>query len=227
MSIAIFCTNPEQAAVISEKVEPHGLKSIVYICAPDLYNDLYHRKVHGVILELHSVFEASEADKLILQEVISIFPSVKASLTDGKFRILGLGISGGDDAFSAFIEKKCQHSKPREIRGEKRRKINFNVMYSQCDPDKIYDCATCENTDDWTKSFTVNVALSGVFIHSIHPPAVGSTVVIKLVELGGKPLVGQVAWNVEWGKSMKVPGFGIKFNELSKDYQDKIKIMII
>lgn len=174
----------------------------------DLLKMMITRPYQGIMVDLITSVKASREDKGIAQNVLDVFPVIQVkwdAQTNSIHTISSGSASGG--TLAHFIAHECQPFRSRAVRLNVRKNVNFNV--------KI-----CENEDmdpsQTEASVTINISKGGCFLFSCQNWSKIAHVWIVVHELDDKtPIPGEIRWRQPWGKSMAIPGIGIRINQLT------------
>jgi len=127
----------------------------------------------------------------------------------GEIRSLSSGRPGGGETIESFLENDCVSFKARSIRADSRKEVNLNVLLSE---GELY------SETDAARSVTINISKGGCFIYSTVERELQSHVSFVFKELSDhRPMCGEVRWQVPWGHSMRIPGIGLKFINITQD----------
>jgi hypothetical protein len=170
--------------------------------------------ISGVVVDVQMVLKANEADKNCLQTMEEIFPNVRINWNPGLgFRAL-YSDSGksAEENMAAFV-KDCRRFKPRALRRDKRLEKTFNAQY----------CPLDAPPEEARRAYTLNVSCGGLFVCTCYPTPEASFVWVKLLEVDERPFKVLVRWTLDWGKGMRVPGFGGSFVEIESGLAEKLE----
>jgi hypothetical protein len=170
----------------------------------------------GIMLDLITSLKSSREEKSASQKILDVYPLVqlKWESESNAIHTISLGNPASGGSLAHFIAKECQPFKPRAIRVNPRRSINFNVaMYKQED----------FNEDSVERTVTINASKGGCFLFSCRDWSAASEVWLVFNELTDKtPLCGEIRWYVQWGKTMTMPGIGISFKQIKTQQLDEL-----
>ena len=108
-----------------------------------------------------------------------------------------------------FYPKSAPISLPAKIRSAIRRTIHFNVVLSK---------SGNFTANEVEKTVTLNVSRDGCYILTTQQFEDRSSVAFIIKELDHRtPIVGEIRWVIPWGKTMRIPGIGIKFEDIHCD----------
>lgn len=187
----------------------------------ELYRLLPQTTFSGVLLDTEVMNSASSGEKAFIHDLIQIFPSVrlKHDPETKQISVLYFGRSHDENAtLEWFVANQCKGFMPRTIRDCKRVELNFNVLLS-----KRPDFAGGQSL----KTITVNVSTEGCFVITPEPWKNGETGWLKFMELlDPTPIRVEVRWIKAWGKTMGIPGIGVRFREMTPEQMAQIRDMV-
>jgi len=176
----------------------------------ELLKALIDTPYHGVMIDLKTKIAASKDEKELAHNILENLPVVQLRWeeTTGMVRTLYYGQAKGGGTLEDFICEECASVSPRTIRSSPRKNINFNVILS-----KTANLSGNHNE----RSITINVSKEGCFIYSSSNWEGFTDAWFIIKELSGNtPIHGEVRWKISWGKTMQIPGIGVKFEDIRK-----------
>jgi len=193
-------------------------------CVPsvnELHRVLPRTSFNGILLDSAVMNSASCSEKAFIHDLLQIFPSVRLRF-DPETKKIGVLYFGQlyDEAatLQQFIESQCRGFMPRVIRDCERVDLNFNVLLSR-NPD-FTDAQVL-------KTNTMNVSTEGCFIYTPDRWKAGDVAWLKFMELVDPAPIGiEVRWIKEWGKTLGIPGIGVRFREIAPEQHVQIKDMV-
>lgn len=160
----------------------------------------------GVLLDIVSTIRANPFDRDVIKELLEVYPSLRLRWdpATGDIRTLMTGAGPGQNvSIESFISTYCSAFTPRSLRMRQRKNIHCNVLYSP------HDQMAKEVSQ---KTVTMDLSDGGCFLFMPQNMAVGERLWLRFLELmDNTPILVEVQWCREWGKSMKVPGVGVRF----------------
>lgn len=214
MKIAIVSRPGEVLDAYKRLFDSQGVELIHLNAISELFQKLPDTVISGVVVDIQMVLKANEAEKNGLQTMEEIFPNVRTNWNPGMgFRAL-YSDSGrsGEDNMAAFIQD-CRKFKPRALRKDKRRAINFNVLYWPADAPE----------QEAQRAYTLNISYGGLFVCTCAAPPEASFVRVRLMEVDERPFKVLVKWTLAWGQGLRIPGFGGSFVELDAGLAEKLE----
>jgi Tfp pilus assembly protein PilZ len=175
---------------------------------------------NGLLVDILTLVRSSKEEKVIAYECFNLYPVLRVKWENKKKKI---NLSPLEQAFSPdtesalkfFIESRCRPFPARSLRRHNRKNYNLSVLLS---PDGLF-------TEQGTiKTFTLNIAPGGVFLHTTQEFELGQTVWLRFLEFSDQaPIAATVRWSLEWGESRCIPGIGLKFDQLSQDQEQTLQ----
>ncbi|MCD6527369.1 MAG: PilZ domain-containing protein [Desulfuromonas sp.] len=174
----------------------------------------------GVLIDIVSSIRATPFDREVIKELLEVYPSLRLRWdpATGDIRTLMTGAGPGQNiSIKSFISTYCAPFVPRCLRMRQRRHIHCNVLYS------LHDQMSEEVSQ---KTVTMDLSEGGCFLFMSQNIAVGERLWVRFLELMDKtPILVEVRWCQEWGKSMNVPGVGVRFVLIQSGQLDEIQAM--
>ncbi|MBN2468917.1 MAG: PilZ domain-containing protein [Deltaproteobacteria bacterium] len=173
---------------------------------------------NGVLVDLETKIKAPANEKRISHEILSVFPVVQLR-NDGKtdsVRTLYFGqLHGEKGTLENFLDVECRSFPPRTIRSNIRRDVYLNVLLSR-KGDFSQKTAS--------RSVTLNVSQGGCFIYSTEKweRAWTASFIIKALD-DAMPITGEVRWTIPWGATMRLPGIGVRFQDIRHGQLEEIR----
>ncbi len=170
---------------------------------------LSENQYNGVMVDLRTKMKTSGREKDLAGNILEQVPFVHLQFEEdtGTIRSLSYGPKGSQ-TLEEFIDRECRSFSARRIRINARKDIYFNVVLSGASD-------LSEKASEHT--VTINVSVGGCFIYSTGNWEVSDKVMIVIKELEDKrPITCEVRWKRTWGEAMKVPGIGVKFEDISE-----------
>jgi hypothetical protein len=197
-------------------IEPLGGQVDTVSSFRELHEALMGTGYHGVMVDLKTKIQAPRDEKGLIHDILDVFPVVQLKWegTTGTVQTLYFGQSKGSGSLEDFIIKECGSVEARKIRSSARRNINFNITLSKGGD------FSASGTE---RSITIDVSKGGCFIYSSGHWETHSNVWIIIRELeDDTPILGKVKWRLAWGEAMRIPGIGVKFEDMKKKQIEEI-----
>jgi hypothetical protein len=197
-------------------IKPLGVQIDTVSTITELHRALAENLYNGIMIDLVTKIKASKDEKALIHQILELYPVVQLKLEDksGSIQTLYFGQSTGMGTLEDFIRQECRSFIPRKIRSSPRRKIHFNVILSK---NANFSERDIENT------VTMDVSEGGCFLYSATNWDAASDAWMTIKELkDATPIRGEVRWQISWGKTMKIPGIGVKFENIGKSQLEEI-----
>jgi len=175
---------------------------------------------NGILIDILTLVRCSKGEKAIAYECINFYPvlRVKWEARQKEIKLSPLEQTFSPDtesALSFFIETRCKSFTARSLRSNDRKQVNLNLFY----------CTDASfPAQDTHRSFTVNVSLRGVFLHTKRDFKEGERVWLRFIEFSDQsPIAATVRWSQRWGVTRCIPGVGLMFEELTASQEKEIQ----
>jgi len=207
--VALLCHEGEAQQAYINAAQSLGAQVDSASTFSDLRNLLCGHSYNGVMVDLKTKVKASHDDKDLLHDLLEQFPlaQLKFEEATGAIRSLNVGQARGNETVEAFINEECRPFPARPIRSSVRKNIHFNALISK---------NGTPSEEGGIQTVTMNVSQGGCFLYSTEYWEIGGKVSIIFRGLEDqRPITGEVRWQVPWGKTMQIPGIGVKFEDIS------------
>lgn len=197
-------------------IKPLGIQIDTVSTFTELHSALAENLYSGVMVDLVTKIKGSREEKGLIHQILELYPVLQLKWEDktGLIQTLCLGQSKGSGTLKDFIYEECGSFTARAISSTPRRDIHFNVILSR-------NANFSQNSIE--KTVTVNISKEGCFIYSVGKWERTFNCWMKIKELNDDtPILGEVKWAIPWGKVMKFPGIGIKFENIRKNQLEEI-----
>lgn len=218
--ILIVVKDPEAGKAYADTLSQLGVAYDVVSSFDRMWDLVVERPYNGLLVDILTLVRCSKEEKVIAYDCINLYPvlRVKWEAKNGRIKLGSLEQAftpDADTALRSFIENRCRLFPPRQVRRHKRKPIHLNVLFS---PDGSFDEGSC------SRSFTVNLAPGGVFLHTMESFPVGATLWLRFVDLADQtPVAATVRWAIQWGESRSIPGVGLKLEGLSEQMEKELQ----
>ena len=178
---------------------------------------------NGFLIDILTLVRCSKEEKAIAYECINLFPvlRVKWEPRHKKIKLSPLEQSFSPDSDTAlrfFIETRCKSFPARSLRRHNRKTINLNLLF--CTGDAFSE-------EQSHRSFTINLSVGGVFLHTMRPLEKGERIWLRFLELADQaPIEASVRWSQQWGVTRCIPGAGLQFERLTEMQAREIRRML-
>jgi hypothetical protein len=175
---------------------------------------------NGLLVDILTLVRSSKEEKIIAYECFNLYPVLRVKWENKKKKI---NLSPLEQAFSPdtesalkfFVENRCIPFPARSLRRYNRKNYNLSVLLS---PDGLF------REQGTIKTFTLNIAPGGAFLHTTQDFAVGQVVWLRFLEFSDQtPIAATVCWTLEWGESRCISGIGLKFDTLSQGQEQALQ----
>lgn len=221
VKLLLYCHDPELEARYREAMPSDGVECVPVSCFSVFFKQSETVACNGVLLDIVSVIKASPFDREVIQELLEVYPSLRLrwDAPSGVIRTLMTGAGPGQQVtLDNFIAIYCENFPPRSLRMRQRKHIHCNVLYSP------HDQMSKESTQ---QTVTMDLSEGGCFLFTPLALPVGERLWLRFIELmDNSPILVEVQWCREWGKSMKVPGVGVRFVLIQPGQREEILSMI-
>lgn len=212
--IILTCSDPETMQVYAEKAKSPEIEVDAVSSLSELYDRLLETSYSGILIDVRTKIRASGQEKQLMHTLLEMFPVLDLNFdkTTGEVRSLLSGQARSGKTIEDFLNKECISFQPRKIRADPRKNFNMNVLLSE--DGESYAESTA------VRSVTLNISKGGCFIYSTREWALQSRVWFSIKELSDpRPIIGELRWQIPWGKFLRIPGIGIKFIHIHEEQQ--------
>lgn len=177
----------------------------------ELEEALTKKGYNGILTDVVARTRGDAAIKRRLHYVLEtdLFPVMRLKWNPQKdiIHTLSNRPQDGDESVAGFIQQHCLDHQGRPIRASERVAIHFNLT--------LYRPGQLTHTEP---TVTVDVSRGGAYINSQQRWKVAEEAQFIVKEFKDRtPIVGEVRWQIPWGKAMKFPGFGVRFTQISEE----------
>jgi hypothetical protein len=177
-----------------------GFKDLEHLLATGYYN--------GIIVDLKTKLSVDRDQKMLAHDLLEHYPVLQARvlLDPDQIQAMPLGKVQREASLDSFLTVECPSFEARCIRAAVRRSIHFNVLISE---------NGSFGPDDMERTVTLDVSRNGCFIVTPYKWPDHANVAFIFKELTTEtPIVGEIRWEVPWGQGMRIPGIGIRFEDI-------------
>lgn len=175
----------------------------------------------GLLVDIVSSIRASQFDRESLKSLMDVYPSMRLrwDSAGGDIRTLMTGAGVGQKiSLEQFFTRYCRLFFARPVRSSRRRVINCNVLSS------VYVEMPEETT---TRTVTSDISVGGCFLYSSNCLTSGTILWIRFIDLvDNSPIQVEVVWCREWGKTMSLPGVGVKFVSIKDGQRQELAALV-
>lgn len=221
IKLLLYVHNPDIGKKYLETLSLVNVECVVVHSFETFYSQPSDHFYSGFLLDIISGIRASQFDRETISDLLDVYPSLRlrwdAESKDIRTLMTGAGV-GQKISIDKFVTTYCKTFRPRALRMQYRKEICCNVLYST--HSEMLEVAT-------QRTVTFDISVGGCFLFSTHCVARGSQFFLHFLELVDKtPIKVEVQWCQEWGKSMNVPGFGVRFLEIQPGQREAIIAMV-
>ena len=209
--LILVCEENEEINTYLDALESMTVSVETVPSFKNLENLLLENPYHGVLVDIKTKIRAMQHEKELAYQILNKYPVVQLRIDDktGEIRTLSDGKSKHDATLEEFIESDCRKFEARAIRSSPRVKYHFNVLLSG------NGTAAEENSE---RTITFNVSKDGCFVISSREWELKQPVTFQIHELEDpSPIAGEVRWYKPWGKSVGIPGIGIRISQIKEN----------
>lgn len=217
ITLLLLSNNPEAVSACRKHLDRIGIR---YVCAGnvgDMHRLLTSTPCSGLVLDVLSTARASQKERLLIQEVSEVYPTLLMRWNSGSKQIRGLvfgEILNKQDPLGDFVTRFCRPGRAHTYREDKRHTIHLNLHLSG---DQEFSPHLAE------KTVTLDLSPGGCFIVSSRNWQHIGRAWIKLQELSDpSPIQVQICRYLPWGEHNRIPGIGVKFLDLRPDQAREI-----
>ena len=166
---------------------------------------------NGIIVDLRTKLSVPRDQKVLAYDLLEHYPVLQSRIIpdSGRLQTMPFGKAQRDVSMEVFLSEECPNFAARKIRSAIRRTIHFNVVLSK---------SGNFTANEVEKTVTLNVSRDGCYILSTQQFEDRSSVAFIIKELKHRtPIVGEIRWVIPWGKTMRIPGIGVKFEDIHRD----------
>jgi hypothetical protein len=209
IKVLVLAGTPEIRQIFLRALENLGAPCDVAFSVSEMRRKLLHTPFNGVILDVLTIVRASQKEKLIIQEISELYPTLRVRWDSRARRIRGLVLGRSldrDDPVGDFLEKCCRFWPARTCREDRRLPLHFNALLSR---DGEF------REEEIEKTVTLDLSEGGCFLISGRSWQNGELVWVRFLELADPaPIPAEIRRCRPWGEGMEIPGIGVRFGEI-------------
>jgi CheY-like chemotaxis protein len=206
IKVLVLAGNPETRQIFRMALETLGAPCDVAHSVSEMRQKLLRTPFNGVILDVLTTVRASQKEKLFIQEISELYPTLRVRWDSRTRRIRGLVLGRAldrDDPVGDFLEKHCRSWPARTCREDRRLPFHFNALLNR-------DGEFREEQAE--KTVTLDLSEGGCFLISSRSWQKGEIARVRFLELSDPaPIRVEIRRCRPWGKGMEVPGIGVQF----------------
>ena len=208
--LILVCEENEEKNTYLDALESMTVSVETVASFKHLENLLLENPYHGVMVDIKTKIRAMQNEKELAYQILNKYPVVQVRIDDepGEIRTLSDGKSKHDATLEEFIESDCRKFEARAIRSGRRIKYHFNVLVSG-------NGSFAEENSE--RTITFNVSKGGCFVISSREWELKQPVAFRINELKDPaPINGEIRWYKPWGKSVGIPGIGVRISQIKE-----------
>jgi hypothetical protein len=206
--IALVANQKEDVEVYLDHLDKAGVTVKVVPSFTQLEQLLSTRPHNGIIVDLKTKLGVPREQKELAYELLDHYPVLQSRIIPGsnKMQTIPFGKTGRDISLETFLAEECPGFNARTMRSSTRRSIHFNILLSR---------EGSFSMDDMERTVSINASKDGMFILTTSKWSRHASVAFIIRDLAVKtPVVGEIRWCTPWGRQMKLPGIGVKFEDI-------------
>ncbi len=215
LNIILFAKGSPHITELRDELTNSGIRIFNIISESQLENIIEIIPINGVILNISSTLKATGNEKLLLNKLEEIYPTIRVRWNSNEGKIDSMYPDEAVSNINDFINKKCLKFDPRVIRTSDRSSATLNVLISK----------SRSSLDASERACTLNASDTGLFVITTSTEwSVNQDLFITINELTNKtPIKGTVVRAIRWGEEpMSTPGISIRFDSILDKQQDEL-----
>lgn len=221
IKLLLYVHEPTIATIYLERFRLVDVEFELVHCFKAFYGRGVADCYSGVLLDIVSSIRAPSFDREVIKDLLEVYPALRLRWdpASGEIRTLMIGAGSGQRiTLPFFIRNYCQQFIPRGLRFGSRKQIYCNVLWS---------VAETPMPETFERSVTFDLSMGGCFLFTVQPLAKKTAIWLQLVEMKEvEPIRGTVEWCREWGKTMQVPGVGVRFQSLLAEHRKELSLLM-
>lgn len=214
--IALVADQQEDIDVYRKQLDRPGVSLEVVPSFDDLERYLSANPTNGIVVDLKTKLGVSKEQKALAYSLLNHYPVLQSRILPGSKTVqtMPFGKARRDLSLEAFLSGSGPGLDARTIRAGKRRSIHFNILLSRTGSFSL---------DDLERTVTVNASRKGCFILSSAEWSNRTSTAFIIRDLAVKtPVVAEIRWCVPWGREMRLPGIGVRFEDIQSSQLDEL-----
>jgi hypothetical protein len=222
IKVLVLAGTSETRQIFLTALDKLGVPCDVAFSVSEMRRKLLHTPFNGVILDVLTVVRASQKEKLFIQEISELYPTLRVRWDSQTRRIRGLVFGRSldrDDPVGDFLEKHCRPWPARMCREDKRLPLHFNALLSR---NREF------REEEVEKSVTLDLSEGGCFLISGRSWQRGEFLWVRFLELTDPaPIGAEIRRCHPWGEGMQIPGIGVQFGEIDPGQLQEIRRYLV
>lgn len=218
--ILLYAHDPKVGKIYLDLIRLSNIDCVLIDSFETFYAEGGGESYCGILVDIVSSIRASQFDREVLKSLMDVYPSMRLRWdpAGGDIRTLMTGAGTGQKvSLNQFITAYCRLFSARPIRFSPRKGIHCNVLCS------IFG----EMPEDSTvRTVTSDISTGGCFLYSTSCLAPGTILWIRFIDLvDNTPVQVEVIWCREWGRTMNLPGVGVKFISIKDEQRQEFSTL--
>jgi hypothetical protein len=209
IKVLVLAGNPETLPLVRSALEELGARHEVCHTVSEMRQKLHRVPFNGLILDVLALVRTSQQDKLFIQEISELYPTLRMRWDSRARCIRGLVFGtplDREEPVRDFLEKCCRSWPARIYREGKRLPLHFNALLSRNEDFR-------EKGQE--KTVTLDLSEDGCFLITTQAWQKEEVAWVRFVELADPtPIQVEIRRYRPWGKGLQIPGIGVKFKEI-------------
>jgi hypothetical protein len=199
-----------------------GLEVDTVTSFDDLYMALKEIPYHGVLVDLATHIKTTNVEKELARRIQEVFPVLilkwEGEGEGEKIRTFSYKQGRESITLQEFIDKQCGSVQARTFRSSTRKKVTFNVTLSK-EPGVKENCST--------RTITIDASKGGCFVYTSEEWECFSNVWLVMNDLTNHtPIMSEIRQCYKWGESMRIPGIGVTFKDITKCQLEELRKVV-
>lgn len=167
----------------------------------ELVESLLSTPHNGIILEFRKMMRAEPHEKMLLNDFVESFPTLRVNISPETGELNALG------SVEAFLTETCPAFHARKVRSNLRLHVQIPVELARHDDYDFKDPERC---------YTINASQGGLFISSSRDWTGATWIWLRASVLGDDtPILTHVRWYRPWGAPHAMSGVGVFFAQIT------------
>lgn len=215
--VLIISENPDMAQIYRDAVSKLGWEYEVIGHIKTLKQVIGSRPFNGMVLDVLTAVRGSFRDKIDIQHLSDIYPTLRVRWDDKTGKIRGMVIGktiDKDNPLEDFLDNFCRNRSARICRENPRYRLHFNALLGRRE--------TCSG-DQTEKTVTLDISRGGCFLISNQDWEGVERAWIRFLDIADpSPVRVTVRRRCGWGQSMRIPGIGVEFDDIRPEQLEEI-----
>lgn len=209
-AVLLICREGESRRIYQEELYLPGVLMVSVQTLMQFFRREVYCPLNGILVDMPTFMRSSEEEKLLLAELVAVFPAlrIKCNESSREIRTLPFGTScPGNTAPEDFIRKVCAGFGRRRMRTGERAALNLPVLLNR---------AVNGESVPGGRSVTADISAAGCFLICFEQWEAGEQGLVAISgPTAGEPIQIVVCWVRPWGECGSLPGMGVRFVDLT------------